>query len=43
MQRGERHMVNRYEGFNAAPGGSVFISNNPFGENYQLQNLLKDK
>ncbi|NQU55581.1 MAG: hypothetical protein HQ522_23935, partial [Bacteroidetes bacterium] len=43
MRRGERHMVDQYEGFNAAPGGGVFVLNNPFGENPNLQNLLKDK
>jgi hypothetical protein len=43
MRRGERHMVDQYEGFNAAPGGGVFVLNNPFGEHPSLQNLLKDR
>lgn len=43
MRRGERHMVDQYEGFNAAPGGGVFVLKNPFGEKPELKNLLQDK
>jgi hypothetical protein len=43
MRRGERHMVDQYEGFNAAPGGGVFILNNPFSDNPVVENLLEDK
>jgi hypothetical protein len=43
MRRGERHMVDQYEGFNAARGGGIFVLKNPFGEKPELKNLLQDK
>jgi len=43
MRRGERHMVDQYEGFNASPGGGVFILNKPFSDVPSVTNVLKDK
>ena len=43
MRRGERHMVDQYEGFNAATGGGVFVLDNPFSKNPSVHNLLKNK
>ena len=36
------HMVDQYYGFNALPGGGVFVLENPFGEQPRLTNLLED-
>lgn len=43
MRRGERHMVDQYEGFNAAPGGGAFVLNNPFSDNPVVEDLLEGK
>ncbi len=42
-RRGDKHMVDQYEGHNAAPGGGVFVLNNPFSENPSANNLLVNK
>ncbi|MFP4192218.1 MAG: discoidin domain-containing protein [Candidatus Hydrogenedentota bacterium] len=36
------HMVDQYYGFNARPGGGLFVLENPFGEQPRLTNLLND-
>ncbi|MDX1286246.1 MAG: hypothetical protein R3182_14600, partial [Draconibacterium sp.] len=43
MRRGDRHMVDQYEGFNAAPGGGVYILKNPFSKNPTVTDLFKNK
>lgn len=43
MRRGERHMVDQYEGFNAAPGGGVFILNDPFSNHASVTDLMGNK
>ena len=43
MGRGDRHMVDQYEGHNMRPGGGLFILNNPFGERPTAVDLLKNK
>ena len=39
---GEFHMCDQYYGFNAVPGGGVYVLDNPFGESPTLRNLLAD-
>lgn len=36
------HMVDQYYGFNAVPGGGLFVLENPFGANPTVTNLLED-
>jgi len=36
------HMCDQYYGFNARPGGGVFMLENPFGDKPALRNLLAD-
>ncbi len=42
-RRGVKHMVDQYEGHNAAQGGGVFVLNNPFSETPSVNNLLANK
>jgi hypothetical protein len=38
--RGDRHMVDQYYGFNAKPGGSVYVLEEPFSDNPQARDLM---
>ena len=40
--RGDRHMVDQYEGHNAKPGGGVYILRNAFGAEPTIVNVLED-
>ncbi len=40
--RGERHMVDQYEGHNARPGGGVYVLRGAFGERPQVVDVLAD-
>ncbi len=39
---GEFHMCDQYYGFNAIPGGGLYILNDPFGAEPSLRNFLED-
>ncbi len=39
--RGVFHMCDQYYGFNAVPGGGLFVLSDPFGQRPQLRNLLE--
>ena len=39
---GEFHMCDQYYGFNAVPGGGLFVLEKPFSEKPQLRNLLEN-
>ena len=36
------HMCDQFYGFNAVPGGGIYVLENPFGGKQRLYNLLKD-
>ncbi len=40
--RGVFHMCDQYYGFNAVPGGGLFVLEEPFGDEPRVQNLLGD-
>ena len=41
--RGYRHMIDQYLGFNARPGGGIFILANPFSDAPVVTDLLADR
>lgn len=41
--KGVFHMCDQYYGFNAVPGGGLFVLNDPFGKDPSLENLLAGK
>jgi hypothetical protein len=40
--RGEFHMCDQYYGFNAVPGGGLFVLEAPFSDSPRVRNLLED-
>jgi len=40
--RGEKHMVDQYEGHNAKPGGGLYVLKDAFGDKPSVVNVLKD-